>query len=173
MIMKYIYDWYIKWHEKKYHYRIPNKDGIPFQNCCYVKREYDDGKIYHAPFDAIVQIIINLKGYYINENKHPRLQKICDFIWNSIDDNILEKLRLYWCRKNHLMFYSTKEDFRYFLPKLKNNPEVLEANDLLYYIKFSRWFTKEEIDSIGFEKVTPKKVGKLKRIWYNLTLTAY
>ena len=35
--------------------------------------------------------------------------------------------------------------------------------------------TRKEYEEgkIGFEKVQRKKVGKWKRIWYNLTLTAY
>ena len=78
-----------------------------------------------------------------------------------------------WIKRNHLVDYSDKETYRILSPTIHNDIHKLYKQDLIDYICLLEKYGKKELDTWGFEERPHKKVGFLKKIWYNITLKAY
>lgn len=133
----------------------------------YSKKEYGNTK-YRVPWakklNSILKYIDNLS------NKHPFIKKLCIEKLLCKISTLLERL---WIKKNHLVEYSDKEIYRLLSPSIHNNITKLCEQDLICYIRLLEKYGKKELDTWGFEVKPPKKVGKLKRLWYDLTLTVH
>ncbi len=82
-------------------------------------------------------------------------------------------LQKFWIKKNHLVEYGDKESYRILSPIIHDDISKLCSQDLIYYIALLEKYGKKELDTWGFEERPRKKVGKLKRLWCDLTLTVY
>lgn len=174
MFKEKLFKWFYNWETKKYHYYHSltcmknNKPG--FHD--YERIEYNDG-YYSLPLWIEKHIICSYLNGLANQYFEKRWKRTILYFLSSTISKIVDKIQQCWIKKNNLMPYYTKRAFEKLHPIIKDDPYKLEKVDLIYYIDMVKEYPKEVIDSLGFEKRPRKKVGKLKRIWYNLTLTAY
>ena len=78
-----------------------------------------------------------------------------------------------WVKRNHLIDYGDKETYRILSPKIHDDIRNMYKDDLISYICLLEKYGKKELDTWGFEERPSKKIGVLKKIWYNLTLKVY
>lgn len=140
------------------------RKGNYFPTIVCAKKEYDEE--YTFPWLRIINTILEFTAYYFKEKSYKRI------IVNPLAKftTILSKI---WRKKNHLVDSSDKYTYKILSPVIKEGLDGMYKQDLIYYICLLERYGKKELDTWGFEKRPRKKVGKLKRIWYNLTLTAY
>lgn len=173
MLREKLFKWFYNWEAKNFHYHsiqsIEHNEPGYFD---YVKIKYNDG-YYLLPFFLEKHIICS----YLNElgnNFSPKSWKrIILYSLSHVIGCIFNKIQKCWINRNNLMPYYTKRAFEKLTPIIKEDPYKLEKIDLIYYIDMVKEYPKEVIDSLGFEKRPRKKVGKFKKIWYNLILKAY
>jgi len=103
-------------------------------------------------------------------SKHPSMSNLCDKI-ERVLLYCFHKFKVIWERRNHLVRYSDKEDYRLLSPVIHDDIRKLCDQDLICYICLLEKYGKKELDTWGFEKKT--KIGFFKRIWYNLTLKVH
>ena len=168
MVRDFIYNWYIKWYEKHYGYKHKeNHFACDYQ--MYSRKEYD-GEEYEEPLKNEVYIIMNLLHYC--KDRYPFTNKLCKLLKNFVFQCFLFISKI-WRKKNHLVDSSDKYTYKILSPAIKAGLDDMYKQDLIYYTCLLEKYGKKELDSWGFEKRPHKKVGKLKRIWYDLTLTVY
>lgn len=172
---KFIYNWFIKWYNKHYYYKISIEKFTTnrgnFFNDCRVKQRINDG-FHNPPFGPDFFIIDSLLKYYRIHSKYSIINKLCNIL-NTLQFKFFLKLYNFWVKKNHLVDYGDKETYRILSPTIHDDISKLCSQDLIYYICLLEKYGKKELESWGFEKRPPKKLGKLKKLWYDITLTVY
>jgi hypothetical protein len=135
----------------------------------YSKKEYNDGK-YNIQTD--INNIRDLMDYYSQTSKYFLIRKICELLFQTIN-KYSWKFEKIWIKKNHLVDYGDKESYRILSPAIHDDLQNMYKGDLIHYIYLLEKYGKKELESWGFEKRPPKKLGKLKKLWYDLTLKVY
>lgn len=135
----------------------------------YIKKEYNDEArkvLWSTKLNSILDKIDNFS------DKHPSMHNLCNKI-GRILLYFFHKFKIIWERRNHLVRYSDKETYRILSPIIHDDVRKLYKEDLISYICLLEKYGKKELDTWGFEERPHKKVGFLKKIWYNITLKAY
>ena len=173
MLREKLFKWFYNWETKNFHYHsiqsIEHNEPGYFD---YVKIKYNDG-YYLLPFFLEKHIICSYLNELGNIFSPKSWKRIILYSLSHVIGCIFNKIQKCWINRNNLMPYYTKRAFEKLTPIIKEDPYKLEKIDLIYYIDLVKEYPKEVIDSLGFEKRPRKKVGKFKKIWYNLTLKAY
>ena len=172
MIEKYMLkrykEWLIKIHGSTYNEITASTEKIREAggSYCYVNKDCFDG-YYLPPFFLKFHILNSVLGYYTHAANREWKRKASQHL-SYIIHLISDKLENYWVQKNNLI----KSGAKYYLKLLwpyKDDLDFLKEQGKYEYILMETYRNED----IGFEEKLRKKVGKLKRIWYDLTLTAY
>ncbi len=143
--------------------------------CCvpesYQKKCYDNGKHYYFLADE-EQLVVSLTYLFQKKVKYTFLKKMIKIIGNYIR-NVILFLRKCWVKKNNLISSWEKELLLETLDSKDVVPGFLEQFVQKTCVTGYRLLSEYYDGKIGFEKRPPKKLGKLKRLWYDLTLTVY
>ena len=135
----------------------------------YSKKEYGKNS-YKLPWIDILNSVLK----YIDDfsDKHLRIKKLCVVTEKMLCaiSTFFERL---WVKRNHLVDFSDKETYRILSPIIHDDIHKLSNQDLIYYICLLEKYGKKDLNTWGFEERPRKKIGFLKKIWYNLTLKAY
>ena len=168
-LLKWYYNWETK-HHPHYHFFSKYTDPNKPSSMDYVKIEYDDG-YYRLPLYYEQHVICSMLNEYGNSCK--RWMKPILYGISSIINKGINRLQRYWIKKNDLISKVFKHNLKLLLSVASiEEAQSLYKDDYLYLINAIKELGKD-IDRLGFEKRPRKKVGKLKKIWYNLTLTVY
>ena len=135
----------------------------------YSKKEYEN-TYYKLPWgDKLNSVLEYIENF---SNKHLGVKKLCVIIGKilCVISMFFERL---WVKRNHLIDYGDKETYRILSPKIHDDIRNMYKDDLISYICLLEKYGKKELDTWGFEERPSKKIGVLKKIWYNLTLKVY
>ena len=121
----------------------------------YVKKEYSSEPckvLWSDKFNSVLRRIENFS------NKHPSTLYLCNKV-QEILIYFFHKFKIVWEKRNHMIRISDKELYKALYPIILD--DITEK------------YGEKELNTWGFEERPPKKVGFLKKLWYNITFKVY
>ena len=135
----------------------------------YVKKEYSSEPckvLWSDKFNSILRRIENFS------DKHPSTLYLCNKV-QEILIYFFHKFKIVWEKRNHMIRISDKELYKALYPIILDDITKLSDRSLIYYMSLLEKYGEKELNTWGFEERPPKKVGFLKKLWYNITFKVY